>query len=146
MYEFLKITHSIVRYVILIGGIGAVAAIFSNARSRAKLFSTIFLASTHLQVIIGLILYFGLTPWLNMLKDNAKEVMKNSTYRFFAIEHIIMMLIAAVLVTIGHSKLKKAIANDTKLKPALILFIIALVVMLAAIPWPFREALGRGWI
>lgn len=144
MYEFLKHTHSILRYIVLLGGLGAIATILMGARGRAKMFSTIFLASTHLQVVIGLILYVGL-GWIDAFKDGVGEVMKNAGQRFFAVEHISMMLIAAVLITIGNSKLKKALANNGKLRPTLILFIIALVVIFAAIPWPFREALGRGW-
>lgn len=146
MYDFLKTTHSIIRYIVLLGGIGAIVTILMAARQRAKLFSIIFLASSHLQLVIGLLLYFKYSPWFDMLKDAPKEVMKNSQYRFFAVEHIAMMVIAIILVTIGHSKLKKALANNAKLKTPLILFIVALLVMLASIPWPFREALGRGWM
>ncbi len=146
MYDFLKATHSIIRYIVLLGGIGAIVTILMAARQRAKLFSTIFLAASHLQLVIGLLLYFVFSPWFKMLKENGKEVMKNSQYRFFAVEHIAMMIIAIILVTIGHSKLKKALANNAKLSTPLILFIVALLVMLASIPWPFREALGRGWI
>ena len=144
MYDFLKHTHSILRYIVLLGGIGSIIAILMAARGRAKMFSTIFLASTHLQVVIGLVLYFGL-GWANAFKGGVGEVMGNTVRRFFAVEHISMMIIAAVLITIGNSKLKKALANNGKLRPTLILYIIALVVIFAAIPWPFREALGRGW-
>lgn len=146
MYDFLRATHSIIRYIILLGGIGAIITIIMAMRHRVRLFSTIFLVSCHIQFVIGMVLYFGFTDWFTMLKDNAKVVMKNSMYRFFTIEHTLMMLIAIVLVTIGHSKLKKALKTDGKLKPSLILFIIAIIVMLAAIPWPFREALGRNWM
>lgn len=146
MYEFLRGAHSIIRYIILLGGIGVIVTIIMAMRHRVRLFSTIFLVSCHIQFVIGLLLYFVYTDWFNMLKDNTKVVMKNSLYRFFAMEHTLMMLIAIVLVTIGHSKLKKALKTDGKLKPSLILFIIAIVIMLAAIPWPFREALGRNWM
>ena len=146
MYEFLRATHSIIRYIILLGGIGAIVTIIMAMRHRVRLFSTIFLVSCHIQLVIGLLLYFVYTDWFTMLKDNSKVVMKNSMYRFFAMEHTLMMLIAIVLVTIGHSKLKKALNNNGKLKPSLILFIIAIVIMLAAIPWPFRGALQRNWL
>lgn len=146
MYEFLRGTHSVLRYVILLGGIGAVATILMNAKSRVRLFSTIFMVSCHIQFVIGFVLYFFVTDWFNLLKENAGEVMKNSAYRFYAVEHWIMMLIAIVLITIGHGKAKRALVNNTPLRPTLILYIVALVVIFAAIPWPFREALGRGWL
>ncbi len=146
MNEFLRGTHSVLRYVILLGGIGAVATILMNAKSRIRLFSTIFMVSCHLQFVIGFVLYFFVTDWFNLLKENAGEVMKNSAYRFYAVEHWIMMLIAIVLITIGHGKAKKALVNNAPLRTTLILYIVALVVIFAAIPWPFREALGRGWL
>jgi hypothetical protein len=147
MYEFLRITHSILRYVILIGGIGAIVTILANAKARVRLFSTIFLVSSHIQLVIGLLLYFKYSPtdWFNFLIKNPKDVMAHPVYRFFGVEHVLMMLIAIVLITIGHGKLKKALVNNGKLKTPLILFILALVIMLAAIPWPFR-GLGRGWL
>lgn len=145
MYEFLKHTHSILRYVVLLGGLVTILALIRHAYNTAKPFSTIFLAATHLQVVIGLILYFAVGPWMEAIKQMGSEIMKNAYYRFFIVEHISMMLIAAVLITIGNSKLKKAIANNKVPRPTLILYIIALVVIFAAIPWPFREALGKGW-
>lgn len=145
MYEFLKHTHSIVRYLVLIGGIGAIIGLLGSHKARAKTFSTIFLASTHLQFVIGLLLYFVFGPWLDAIKQMGGGIMKDSYYRFFAVEHISMMVIAAILITIGHSKLKKAYANDKRPKATLIIYFIALALILAAIPWPFREALGKGW-
>jgi len=150
MYDFLKTTHSIIRYIVLLGGIGAIVTILMAARQRVKLFSTIFLASSHLQLVIGLVLYFG-NGWFGLLKEQGmKGIMEASKQyphlRFFIVEHIAMMIIAIILVTIGHSKLKKALASNGKLSTPLILFVVALLVMLASIPWPFREALGRGWV
>jgi len=145
MYETLRMIHSVLRYLILMGGIGAIIVLAGNARARAKAMSTTFLMFTHLQALTGLILYFFATPWFGMLRDNAGEVMKNKVYRFFAVEHPLMMLIAVVLITIGNSKVKKALKNETKFTPALVLFVIALLVIFAAIPWPFRD-LERGWL
>jgi uncharacterized membrane protein len=60
--------------------------------------------------------------------------------RFFTMEHTVMMLIAVVLITIGHRQAK--IGN---LKKQFWYYIIALIVIIAAIPWPFRAMLGSGW-
>lgn len=145
MYETLRMIHSVIRYIILMGGIAAIVVLAGNARARARAMSSTFLMFTHLQFLLGLVLYFFATPWFGMLRDNAGEVMKNKAYRFFAVEHPLMMLIAVVLITIGNSKVKKALKNDTKFTPAVVLYIIALLVIFAAIPWPFRD-LGRGWL
>jgi hypothetical protein len=61
--------------------------------------------------------------------------MKNSALRFYAVEHILLMIIALVLVHIGRSKSKKAVAPWKKHRVAAIYYGIALVLILAAIPW-----------
>jgi NADH:ubiquinone oxidoreductase subunit 2 (subunit N) len=72
--------------------------------------------------------------------------MKNNVFRFFTVEHSLMMLIAIVLITVGHSKAKKATTDEKKFKTLAIFFTLALIIILAAIPWPFREVgMGRGW-
>jgi hypothetical protein len=145
MYEFLRITHSILRYVILIGGIGAIVTILANAKARVKTFSLVFMVSLQVQFIIGILLYFFYSPWLEIYRNAGSDSPTGKVARFFAMEHVIMMVIAIALVSIGNGKVKKALKNNTALRPALILFIIALVVILAAIPWPFR-GFGHHWL
>jgi hypothetical protein len=68
-----------------------------------------------------------------------KAAMGTSVTRFWAVEHIFSMLIAITLITIGHVKYKKGGAPTT----TLILYVIALVLIFAAIPWPFRGEIAR---
>ena len=70
--------------------------------------------------------------------------MGDTAMRFFAVEHISMMLIAAVLITIGYSKGKRQ-AAPAKYKTLFWFNLIGLVLVLASIPWPFRAGLGGGW-
>ena len=87
-------------------------------------------------------------PWgLKSIQTNGMGVvMKNSVLRFFAIEHLIGMLIAIVLIHIGYSYAKKNIPDAVKHKRTLVFFGLALLVILISIPWPFR-AVGadRTW-
>jgi len=57
-------------------------------------------------------------------------------------EHLTMMLIAAVLVTIGRKKAEKALAPIVKHKKIIVFYSIALLLILASIPWPFRAVSG----
>lgn len=149
MYEFLRVLHSIIRYLILLGGITAIVFALKGIKNatnvpRLKAASLIFLIFTHTQFLIGACLYV-INKWYLPFLENFSAAMKIKTIRFFGIEHITMMLIATILVTVGHSKVKKAIVSHSSVKTSAILFIIAIVIMLAAIPWPFRD-LGRDWI
>jgi hypothetical protein len=68
--------------------------------------------------------------------------MKDTFYRFFWIEHPSIMIIAIVLITLGRGMAKKPVPDPIKYKKAFWYFFIALVLILAAVPWPFRE-IGR---
>jgi membrane protein DedA with SNARE-associated domain len=71
--------------------------------------------------------------------------MKSPLLRFYGMEHLAGMLIAIVLVTIGHSKSKKATESSDKFKAIKFWYVLALILILAFIPWPFRTVLGAGW-
>jgi cell division protein FtsW (lipid II flippase) len=67
--------------------------------------------------------------------------MKDATTRFWAVEHISSMLIAIVFITIGHISYKKT-QNASK---TTVFYVIALLLIVLAMPWPFREGIGRPW-
>jgi membrane protein DedA with SNARE-associated domain len=93
----------------------------------------------HLQLVIGFVLYF-ISPKVIFSASS----MKDSVLRFFLVEHISLMIIAVVLITIGYVKSNRAADEMKKHKKLIIYYTIALVLILASIPWPFR-GLGAGW-
>lgn len=146
LYPILIHMHSIFRWVALILIVMAIidAVIKLRAKykpvvkdSKWKLFAMIVL---HVQFIIGLILYF-ISP--KVIFDAAS--MKNSMQRFFLVEHIALMIIAIVLITVGHLKSKRAVDNIRKQKLVIVYYGIGLLLILLSIPWPFRN-LGAGWL
>jgi membrane protein DedA with SNARE-associated domain len=94
---------------------------------------------THLQLLLGLILYF-ISPKVVF----AASSMKDAFLRFFLVEHIGLMLVAVALITIGFVRSQRAEQPSAKYKSLIIFYSIALVIILAAIPWPFR-GLASGW-
>jgi hypothetical protein len=136
--------HSVLRWAVLLFGlwtlINALSGVFTKRRftpgdNRTNLF---FMISCDIQLLIGLILYFN-GMWFTMLKTNATAVMKDGVSRFFAVEHITMMIIAWLLVHIGRSMVKRAGTDAQKHNRSLIYFGIAIVIILLMIPWPFRS-------
>ena len=59
--------------------------------------------------------------------------------RFFAIEHILMMVVAIILMHIGKAQARKQIGDKAKHRRTLIFYLIALIIILVAIPWPIRN-------
>lgn len=92
------------------------------------------LMSVHIQFVIGLILYF-VSPIVRMALSDMGGAMKNSELRFWSVEHTLMMLVAIVMITIGYSKAKRSELSGHKF--IAIFYLIGLLVILAAIPWPF---------
>lgn len=88
-----------------------------------------------LQLITGLALYFFLSPITEMAFRNFGAAMKDPDLRFYAVEHISMMVIAVVLVHIGREKSKRTKTDIGKFRTSSVFYLIALVVLIAAIPW-----------
>lgn len=144
MLNSLVHAHSGLRWVALLL---LVIAIVNALTSRGKnsyekkdkminLFAMIFL---HVQLLLGLILYF-LSPKVIFVEG----WIKISQARFYGLEHILMMVIAIALVTIGRKKAEKETIPSKKHGKIVVWYLIGLLIILAAIPWPFRN-LGAGW-
>ncbi len=88
-----------------------------------------------LQLITGLILYFFLSPITLLALSNFGAAMKDPNLRFYAVEHFSMMLIAVAAVHIGRIKSKSAKTDLGKFRYASIFYLIALMIIFAAIPW-----------
>jgi uncharacterized membrane-anchored protein len=139
--------HNITRWAVLLFGVWALLnAITGISSKRAfsandKRSGLFFMTFCDIQLVLGLVLYFKFS-WFDKLKDMG-NTMKNSFDRFFAVEHMSMMLIAWLLVHIGYSAVKRADTDAKKHKKMLIFFGLALLLILASIPWPFREAIAK---
>lgn len=146
MYNGLLHAHSGLRWVALIL---LVAAIINAAKSQSsgnylkkdKMINLFAMVVLHVQLLIGLGLYF-LSPKVQFVEG----WMKVSMYRFFGLEHILLMIVAIAVVTMGRSKAEKKLKGTRdKHRRILISYTIGLILILVSIPWPFREALGGSW-
>jgi chromate transport protein ChrA len=146
--EFLQHLHSGLRWVVLILMLAAIGQAFASMNSKPfnRKLALFSLISVHTQVLIGLVLYFW-GKWYQSLPEGmpVDDTMK-SVHRFFGMEHIAGMLIAAILITIGNSRAKKAATDKAKWKSIAVFFTIGLVIILACIPWPFMQKFSNmGW-
>jgi len=146
--------HSIVRYLILLFALWAIIKMASGMNG-GKTFTAsdkrpamLFMIFMDIQLLVGMYLYFFGSWGIDLIQKSSAmaDVMKNSVARFFAVEHILGMIIALILVHIGYAVIKKPISDKKKFKSAFWYFLIALIVILISIPWPFRTELGRGWM
>ncbi|HEY0594147.1 MAG TPA: hypothetical protein VGF40_20415 [Thermoanaerobaculia bacterium] len=138
MYTALLVTHSWLRWAVLILGIVALAgALKKHARKDLEpdKSSLGFLISADLQLLVGIVLYV-LSPYFALLTSSPGEAMGDAGIRYFALEHTVAMLVAIALAHVGRIVGKRS-ASPNRYRTAAVLFALALVIMLAAIPWPF---------
>lgn len=150
MNNALIIVHSLLRWAVVLLGLWAVlsslSAVLSGksytaSNNRTGLF---YMISCDIQLLIGLLLYFS-NGWFGKLQQFSQY--KADPYsRFFALEHLSMMLLAWLLVHLGRVFIKKAGTDTARHRRTLIYYGISLLLIFAAIPWPFRTALGKGWL
>jgi hypothetical protein len=143
MNSILTHAHSGLRWVALILLLLAIVNAFTSKtyEKKHRLINLFAMVTLHTQLLIGLVQYFVTSQKVQFIDG----WMKNPLLRFYGMEHILLMIIAIVLVTIGHSKSKKGTTPEEKFKPIKLWYVIGLLLILAAIPWPFRTVLGGGW-
>jgi len=141
MYSGLLHTHNMFRWLVLLSMVLAVIFAFSgwfakrdwNKRDNLTgLLLTIFI---DIQFLVGIILYAFVSPVTKLAFSDFGAAMKDANLRFYAVEHILIMIIALILIHIGRVKSKKAAASWKKHRAAAIFYGIAFLLILAGIPW-----------
>jgi uncharacterized membrane protein len=130
--------HSILRWIILLLLLVCLIQAASKNPSVKKT-SLWLLISAHLMLIVGVYQVFFGRYGISKGLPAGVELMKDKFYRFFWIEHPILMLLAIILITIARGKAKNA-----NYKSLTWLLAIALLAILVAIPWPYRDIIGEG--
>lgn len=115
---------------------GRAGTTYSEGDRKLHLYALI---AAHLQLLLGLALFF-LSEKVNFDTSSWSVAVT----RFFTLEHSLMMLIAIALITVGYGKAKKAADSAARFRTTLRYNLVALLLILVAIPWPFR-GFGSGW-
>ncbi len=99
---------------------------------RISLFALVVL---HIQLLLGIVLYFTSPIVKHMFQEGMGMAMKDAVVRMFSVEHPLMMLIGVVLVTIGFKRHTQKVGSTAMFKTLFIYYGIALVFILSRIPW-----------
>ncbi len=143
LYSYLLPLHNILRWLVLAAALFAILRALAGWLGKkawtrlddsAGLWFTILL---DVQVLVGLVLYFVASPLMQTALKNFGAAMQNADLRFFAVEHILVMLAGAAAAHVGRSLARKAADPAMKHRRAAMFFGAALLLILAAVPWPF---------
>jgi len=139
--EIIQTVHSYLAYVVLainfIAVANAIIGLASNKMFtlekdfRISLFALIL---AHIQLILGLILFFMSPNGLNAIQELGMGGM-NSAARLLAVEHPFINIVAIALITIGWSRHKKFMEAKKKFKTIAIFYGLGLLLILSRIPW-----------
>lgn len=138
MYSTLKILHRywayLVLFMIVVATFNALYKSITKKEYEARDFrmSLFTLIVSHIHLLIGMVLWFAADYFSEM---SMGEIMKNATMRSNVVEHPLTMIIAVALITIGYSKHKKKLTSKNKLKTIAMFYTLALILVLAKIPW-----------
>ena len=141
MYPTIQMLHSLTAYVVLVLLFVALFNAIMGSIKKSDFSPRDFkltlwaLIATHIQVVLGLVLYFISPLGIKSFSSNGAQVMKDATLRLFAVEHISVMLIAAVILTVGYSKQKRTEESAVKFKRISIFYGLAFILVLSRIPW-----------
>ncbi|MDX9882335.1 MAG: hypothetical protein RBS73_09730 [Prolixibacteraceae bacterium] len=141
MYIGLLHLHSTLRWLILALAVIVLVKYYMGWAGNKKwkkpdhILAVVFTSLFDLQLLTGLVLYFFVSPVTQAAFADFGAAMKNPDLRFYAVEHFSIMLAALVLIHIGRARSKRAASDQVKFKIAAIFFSIAMILVLAGIPW-----------
>jgi hypothetical protein len=141
MYSTVLLVHSWLRWFVLVMAVGATINATrpvpeGTARLPGRWWDTFLMLAVDLQMFVGLVLYFGLSPFTTEAMTNMGLAMRTPALRFWAIEHAGAMFGALILVRVGRVLALNAGSPAAGRRRRLVCFALATGVILAAIPWP----------
>lgn len=140
LYTFTLLLHSWNRWLILIAGtlvlFAAIRGLLTHSEYTAfqKKWSLVFISSLHLQLLVGLAMYFFLSPVTTLAISIFGAAMKDPVMRFWSVEHAFVNIIAIALAQTGSILVKRATDNKSKHRKMLIWTGVAMLLILAMIP------------
>jgi hypothetical protein len=139
MYSTVLVLHSWVRWLALVaGGAATLSALGSGnaALRRAERWGLLFMIALDVQMLVGLLLYGMLSPYTAAAMKDFGAAMRDPVLRFWAVEHLTMMLSAVILVHVGRVLARKSADTAGKRTRLLVCFGLALLLILLGMPWP----------
>jgi heme A synthase len=146
MYTTVLFLHSWIRWIALVAGVGVTLAALrgkvEGETSIADRWGLVAMMALDVQMLLGLVLYLGLSPNMREILNHFGESMKRADTRFWAVEHISAMFVAVALSHVGRVLARKAKTPAAKRRRLLVCFGLATLLMILGMPWPGRPG-GR---
>jgi hypothetical protein len=141
VYPAVLMIHSWLRWAALLLGATATVNAFrhrddAGERPRGQRWDWLFMLALDLQVLLGLLLYFGLSPFTREAMSNIAVAVGDPALRFWAFTHVAAMVVALVAVRAGRVFALGDATSRARRNGRYICFGIAVLAMAAGVPWP----------
>jgi hypothetical protein len=149
-YGILRLVHGDWRWVVLGCALLALArALDGVARARPwqagdERAAVAFVGALDLQLLLGLVLYFGFSPFWSATRHAFSATMQDAGTRFFGVEHETAMLLAVAAAHLGRVRARRA-TPERRHRVMLVTLLLFFAIVAWAIPWPWRP-FGRPWL
>lgn len=148
MYSVLLFFHSVVRWLVLASLVYSIYRAWSgyvrqlpfSPTDNAVRHWTATIA--HIQLMIGMVLYFK-SPLIQYFWSATGKAAASKELTFFSLVHLVLMLVSIILITVGSAKAKRQPRDQAAFKTMLVWYLVALILILIAIPWPFSPLASR---
>lgn len=143
MYEVLKGTHNILRWLVVLGALAALVTAYWGMFARRpwsgkdRASGIFYTAMLGLQLILGLVLYV-ISPYGWQAITSIAAGNSDWQLYFFGIFHILAMILAFVAAQVGYSTARRAPGHAIAFRRATIGYSLSFLLMFLAIPWGFR--------
>lgn len=140
--------HSLFRWLVLVSLLTSVGRAwyaykrgfaFSSADNKLRHYTATI---CHIQLLLGFWLYFT-SPVVSHFLNNFGEAVHQREMRFFGMEHITVMVIAILIITMGSMKAKRKKTDREKFGTMFKWYGIGLILILTSIPWSFSPLTSR---
>jgi hypothetical protein len=142
VYSLTLILHSWGRWVVLALLLAAtIRAIRGRSAGRTwtpadRQANMLAVMSLDVQMLLGLLLYVFLSPFTTDAFKDLGAAMRTPSLRYWAVEHVTLMLGALILAHVGNVLVRKATTDSSRHLRGAIFFGLALVLTLIGTPWP----------
>lgn len=148
VYGVVLFLHSLLRWAILLAVVVVLVRAWTGWRggrpwaSGDEAWGAAMTGLLDLQFVIGLVLYAVLSPLTRAFFTEPGAGMSNPVIRFFAMEHLLAMVIALAVAHVGRVMARKAASPGQRHRGTFVTALVLLIVLLVGTPWPFL-AYGR---
>lgn len=154
LYSIVLFAHSWLRWVALVLAVLVLVRSFAGWRQQQpwrpldERLHVFLVATIDTQLLLGLLLYAFLSPLSMLFWQDIGAAMKESSIRFYGVEHVFSMILAIAVLHIGRARSKRAASDTLQHRLVFLTVLVALVLIAIGIPWPglpYGRALFRAF-